>query len=171
MLNRRFKSSRLRLDNNMAIKRVYSAGGIVVKPSFAKASKGEMVGGDVFVLVAQNSKHKGWDFPKGHLETGETSEQAAIREVFEEVGVVGEIIEKVGESKYFYYEDKTRVLKTVVYFLMKFVSQEEATTPEEISEVVWLPPAEVKEKLTFGDTKDVWEKAKEKIDGGDLGRS
>lgn len=137
----------------MAVKRVFSAGGIIIKK----------IDGNAFVLVAQNSKHKGWDFPKGHLELGETSEQAAIREVFEEVGVVGKIIERAGESKYFYYEDKVRVFKTVTYFLMDFVSLGVATTPEEISEVVWLPLEQVEGKLTFKDTKEVWEKVKEII--------
>ncbi len=140
----------------MAIKRIFSAGGIVVKN----------IDGDLFVLVAQHSKHKGWDFPKGHLELAETSEKAAIREVKEETGVVGEVVEKVGESKYFYFEDKVRVFKTVFYFLMKFVSQGGATTPEEVSEIVWLPPEKVEEKLTFKDTKEVWKVAKEKIVNG-----
>lgn len=58
------------------MQRVFSAGGIVVKK----------VGGKKKVLVAQHSGHKGWDFPKGHIEKGETSEEAAIREVEEETG-------------------------------------------------------------------------------------
>lgn len=152
------------------MKRVFSAGGIIIKDvskvenvSINRNANGSKVSKEIRVLVAQNSKHKGWDFPKGHLELGETSEQAAIREVFEEVGVVGEIIEKVGESKYFYYESGQRVFKTVVYFLMKFIDQGKATTPEEISEVVWLPPDEVEGKLTFKDTKEVWEKARKLI--------
>src|SRR2546422_1037172 len=98
----------------MPIKRIFSAGGIVVK--------------DGKVLVTQHSKHKGWDFPKGHIESGESQEQAAIREVEEETGVKAEIIEKVGQTEYFYFEDGEKVLKTVVFFLMKFLEQVEATT-------------------------------------------
>ncbi len=139
------------------IKRIFSAGGIVIKN----------VDGDLFVLVTQHSKHKGWDFPKGHLELGETSEKAAVREVFEETGVVAEVVEKVGESKYFYFEDKQRVFKTVVYFLMRFVSPGESTTPEEVSEIVWLAPEKVEEKLTFKDTKEVWRMAKGKLEVND----
>ncbi len=131
------------------MKRIFSAGGIVVR--------------DGKVLVTQHSKHKGWDFPKGHIETGESKEQAAVREVEEETGVKAQIIEKVGQTEYFYYEDKQKVLKTVVFFLMKFLEQGEATTAFEVSGMEWLDPDEVEEKLTFKDTKELWKKAFERV--------
>jgi len=115
------------------------------------------------VLVTQHSKHKGWEFPKGHIEIGESSKQAAIREVEEESGVIGEIVEKVGDCEYFYFEEGQRVLKTVTYYLMKFKELGEATTAFEVSDKVWLPVGEVEAKLTYKDTKEVWTKAKEKI--------
>lgn len=142
----------------MPIKRIFSAGGIVLKSEDKR----------VLVLVTQHSKHKGWDFPKGHLEIGETSKIAALREVEEETGIKAEIIEKVGETKYFYYEDGNRVLKTVVFFLMKYLSLGEATTAFEVSGMVWLTPSEVEGKLTFKDTKKLWEKTKEKIETIDI---
>ena len=136
----------------MPIKRVFSAGGIVVKSDDGPK-----------VLVTQHSKHHGWDFPKGHIEQGESGEQAALREVEEETGVKAEIIEKVGHTEYFYFEDGVRNFKTVVYFLMKYVGEGEATTAVEVSEMLWLDPDEVENKLTFKDTKALWKKAKEKI--------
>jgi 8-oxo-dGTP pyrophosphatase MutT (NUDIX family) len=150
----------------MAIKRIFSAGGIVVR--------------DGKVLVTQHSKHKGWDFPKGHLEQGETSEQAALREVAEETGVVAQIVEKVGKTEYFYWEDgphsapdgatrgKQKVLKTVVFFLMKFLDQGEATTAFEVSDMVWLKPEDVEDKLTFKDTKRLWGEVVERVKGLEL---
>src|SRR3990167_10519187 len=92
----------------MSIKRVYSAGGIVLRIFAPQDKSFEQIEGEVGnwkVLVTQHSKHKGWDFPKGHLEIGESSEDAALREVKEETGVKAEIIEKVGQTQYFYYED------------------------------------------------------------------
>jgi len=147
----------------MAVKRIFSAGGIVVK--------------DNKVLVTQHSGHKGWDFPKGHIELGESAEIAALREVEEETGVKGEIIERVGDTKYFYYEDgphsapkkigasrgKEKVLKTVIFFLMKYIGEGEATTADEVSAIVWLEPSKVEHKLTFKDTKVLWNKVKFKI--------
>ena len=137
----------------MALRRIFSAGGIIVKSEK----------GGPKVLVTQHSKHKGWDFPKGHLETGESSEQAALREVEEETGVKAEILEKVGQTQYFYYEEGERVFKTVTFFLMRFIEQGEATTAFEVSGTKWLAPDEVEAQLTFKDTKTLWQKAKEKI--------
>src|SRR5579872_373575 len=146
----------------MPIKRVFSAGGIVIKRE----------GDKPLVLITQHSGHHGWEFPKGHLEAGETSEQAAIREVEEESGVVAKVLEKVDKIEYFYWEPlsyfentgkKEKVLKTVVYFLMEFVSQGKATTADEVENVDWFPVDKVGKRLTFDDSKKLWEKVKDKI--------
>ncbi|MBI3342167.1 NUDIX domain-containing protein [Candidatus Curtissbacteria bacterium] len=138
------------------MKRIFSAGGIVVKED--RGPK---------VLVTQHSGHHGWDFPKGHIEKGETSEQAAIREVEEETGVRAEIIEKIDQSKYFYIEDwdpkREKVFKTVTFFLMKYLGEGKATTAEEVSAIVWLDPSEVERKLTFKGSREVWRKAEGKV--------
>ena len=147
----------------MAIKRIFSAGGIVIRKS-TKSTRSMRGTKGVEVLVTQHSKHKGWDFPKGHREIYESEEQTALREVEEETGVKAEIIERVGETKYFYYEEGERVLKTVAFYLMKYVSQGKATTAFEVSDTKWLPPEKVESQLTFKDTKALWEKAKEKIE-------
>jgi len=141
----------------MAIKRIFSAGGIIVKQNEDRPRISR-------ILVTQHSKHKGWDFPKGHREIYESEEQTALREVEEETGVKAEIIERVGETKYFYYEEGERVLKTVVFYLMKYVSQGKATTACEVSGTKWLPIDEVEGQLTFKDTKVLWQKAKDKIE-------
>lgn len=148
----------------MAIKRIFSAGGIVIKKNEAGPR----------ILVTQHSKHKGWDFPKGHREIYESEEQTALREVEEETGVKAEIIEKVGETKYFYYEEgpssakasegKEKVLKTVVFFLMKYVSEGKATTAFEVSGKKWLHLDKVEAQLTFKDTKALWGKARSMIE-------
>lgn len=143
----------------MGIKRVFSAGGIVLRQAQDKLSKKPAWE----VLVTQHSKHKGWDFPKGHIETGESAQHAAVREVEEETGVKAEITGKVGATEYFYFDSGEKVLKTVVYFLMRYVGEGEATTAFEVSDMVWLPVSEAEEKLTFKDTKKLWEIAKKKI--------
>ncbi|MDO8487678.1 MAG: NUDIX domain-containing protein [Candidatus Curtissbacteria bacterium] len=173
----------------MPIKRIFSAGGIVIRlrsGSSIRRNKSEWE-----VLVTQHSKHKGWDFPKGHIEAGESQEEAALREVEEETGVKAEIIEKVGQTEYFYWDAGEphsapdgasrgkephfahstglratrgeKVLKTVVFYLMKFLEQGEATTAFEVSDTAWLLPEEVEGKLTFKDTKELWFKVKPKL--------
>lgn len=137
----------------MPIKRIFSAGGIVVR----KGEKG------LEVLVTQHSKHKGWDFPKGHREIYESEEQTALREVEEEAGVRAEIIERIGSTQYFYFEEGEKVLKTVNYYLMKYVGEGEATTAFEVSDKVWLPVGKVEEKLTFKDTKEMWRNVVDRV--------
>ena len=138
----------------MAVKRIFSAGGIVVR----EGTEGPEV------LITQHSGHKGWDFPKGHREIYESEEQTALREVEEEAGVKAEIIEKVGQTQYFYYDSGERILKTVVFYLMKYIGEGEATTAFEVSGKKWLPVNKVEEQLTFKDTKELWGKAKTKIE-------
>ena len=147
----------------MSVKRIFSAGGIVLR--LAPLAQDESLQSQgVEVLVTQHSKHKGWDFPKGHIELGENSESAALREVEEETGVKAEIVEKVGQTQYFYYEEGTKVLKTVTFYLMKYVSEGEATTAYEVSDHKWLPVDEVEGQLTFKDTKELWGKAKKRVE-------
>lgn len=135
------------------MKRIFSAGGIILRED----------SDEVKILVTQHSGHKGWDFPKGHVEIAESSQQAALREVEEETGIKAEIIEKVGQTQYFYHEQGSKVFKTVTFFLMKYLSDGKATTAFEVSDKVWLSVDEVEKKLTFKDTKALWKKAKEEI--------
>ena len=138
----------------MAIKRIFSAGGVVLRK----------IDGEVKVLLTQHSGHKGWEFPKGHIEVGESSKDAALREVEEEAGVKAEVIEKAGDCDYFYFEDKQRVLKKITYYFMKYVGEGEASTAFEVMDQAWLPVGEVGDKLTFKSSKDLWEKVKDKVE-------
>jgi len=108
------------------------------------------------ILLTQHSGHKGWEFPKGHIEIGETAQDAAMREVQEESGVVAEVIEKAGDCEYFYYENGQKALKKVTYYLMNFIDQKEASTSFEVMDKIWLPADEVMEKLTYKSTKELW---------------
>ncbi len=82
-----------------------SAGGVVIHED------------EVLIL----KKYRGdWVLPKGRLENGETWEDAALREVYEESGVQGDITRYIGFVKYVYnHTDGAKVKKTVHYYLMK----------------------------------------------------
>jgi 8-oxo-dGTP pyrophosphatase MutT (NUDIX family) len=60
-----------------------------------------------------------WLFPKGHIDPGETPEQAAVREVKEECGLSAEIIGPLGETNYSFRENGQDHQKRVQWFLMK----------------------------------------------------
>ncbi|GBC89024.1 Putative mutator protein MutT4 [bacterium HR13] len=65
-----------------------------------------------------------WTFPKGIVESGESPEHAAIREVEEETGIKGEILQRIGEIEYFYMREGKRIKKRVLYFLMRYKAGE-----------------------------------------------
>lgn len=130
------------------MKREFSAGGIVFN------DKGQ-------VLVTQHSQNKHWSFPKGLIDPGQTSQQAAIREVKEEGGVVAEIIGKVGYSKYVYTLNGEKIFKIVTYFLMKYVSGDIKGHDWEVSDIGWYEPEEALKKLSFNQDKQLLKKALE----------
>lgn len=71
--------------------------------------------------VALLKKFRGdWVLPKGRIELGETQEEAALREVKEEIGINGEIIRYIGYVKYWYTRiEGEKIQKTVHYYYMK----------------------------------------------------
>jgi 8-oxo-dGTP pyrophosphatase MutT (NUDIX family) len=60
-----------------------------------------------------------WCVPKGHPEGEETLEQAAIREIEEETGLVAEILDQLGEIQYEFSAGNKLICKTVHHFLFK----------------------------------------------------
>lgn len=126
----------------------WSAGGIVLRRT---------EGGGLDVLVIQHSMHKGWSFPKGWVEEGETPQQAAVREVEEESGVKAEIIADLPLTRYFYVNrEKQRVAKTVTWYLMRYVGEGDQTHAYEVSAVEWIPLEAVHARLTYKNDKDLF---------------
>ncbi len=59
-----------------------------------------------------------WSLPKGHVEAGETNEDAAIREVMEETGITGRVLAPLGTIDFWFVADGRRIHKTVHHFLL-----------------------------------------------------
>jgi 8-oxo-dGTP diphosphatase len=139
------------------MKQEFSAGGVVYK------RKAGSVKGEVEILVSQHSGHHGWVFPKGFIGDkieGESKEETALREVKEETGARGEIIEALTPVDYWYQIDEERHHKTVYYFVMKYLDGDITQHDWEMENVEWLPIDEVKNRLTFPSDKKVWREAK-----------
>ena len=82
-----------------------------------------------------------WDLPKGKLESGETIEEAAIREVEEECGISGLTILNQLETTWHTYEERgKRILKPTYWFAMNHQGTDNLTpqVEEEITEVKWI---------------------------------
>ena len=100
-----------------------------------------------------------WSLPKGHLEAGETLEQAAIREVAEETGITGDIIGSLGTIDFWFVVEGRRVHKTVHHYLMRAVSGELSDSDVEVTEVAWVPLDELSGRLAYADERALVERA------------
>src|SRR5690349_11646631 len=116
-----------------------SAGGVVVRPGADGA------GLDVIVIVPTRRAADGRKvlaLPKGHVDPGETPEQAATREVREEAGVVARPVGQLGEVRYWYQRDGRPVPKVVTFFLFDYESGAVEDHDHEVEEARWMPLSE-----------------------------
>lgn len=136
------------------MKMEHSAGAVIYR---------ERRDGELEYLIVQSVVNHNWGFPKGHLENNETAEEAAKREVFEEVGLKPNFdFAFKAQTEYQLTADKA---KTVVYFVASYVAgQEVKTQKEEILASKWVSLAEAKQYLTVHGKMAVLTKAQKYIE-------
>jgi 8-oxo-dGTP pyrophosphatase MutT (NUDIX family) len=130
----------------------FSAGGLVVD-----------LGGDVPLgaLIARTDRRGKllWSLPKGHIEAGETAEQAAVREVEEETGISGVILARLGTIDFWFVADGRRIHKTVEHFLLRATGGELSDADIEVSEVAWVPLPQITAQLAYPDERGLVDEA------------
>ncbi len=130
----------------------YSAGGLVVD-----------LAGDVprGALIGRTDKlgRLLWSLPKGHIEAGETAEQAAVREVAEETGINGEILAELGTIDFWFVSDGRRIHKTVRHYLLRATGGELSDADIEVTAVAWVPLPEISDQLAYPDERGLIETA------------
>jgi len=94
-----------------------------------------------------------WSLPKGHIEAGETAEQAAEREVAEETGINGRVLAPLGSIDYWFVTEGRRVHKTVHHYLLRSEGGELSDEDVEVTEVAWVPLAELNSRLAYADER------------------
>ncbi len=94
-----------------------------------------------------------WSLPKGHIEAGETPEEAAIREVAEETGIHSTISRSLGVIDFWFMAGGKRIHKTVHHFLFSETGGELAPQVSEVDEVSWFPLTEIIDHLAYPDEK------------------
>ncbi|MBP2475545.1 8-oxo-dGTP pyrophosphatase MutT (NUDIX family) [Crossiella equi] len=145
---RRHRGKRLRTVDEV------SAGGLVVDAAREHAA-----------LIGRLDR-KGrllWSLPKGHIEQGETAEQAAVREVAEETGIRGRVLTLLGAIDYWFVAEDRRVHKTVHHFLLEAVGGELSDEDVEVTEVAWVPLGELDGLLAYVDERRLARKAVEHV--------
>ena len=100
-----------------------------------------------------------WSLPKGHLEAGETAEDAAVREVEEETGIRGRVLTSLGTIDYWFVADDRRIHKTVHHYLLEASGGELSDTDIEVDEVAWVPLGELPERLAYAGERRLAETA------------
>lgn len=100
-----------------------------------------------------------WSLPKGHVEHGETTEQAAVREVAEETGIASAVIAALGSIDYWFVVEGRRVHKTVHHFLLRAVGGTLSDADVEVTEVAWVPLADLPVRLAYADERRLVQRA------------
>lgn len=116
----------------------FSAGGLVVDER-----------GCILLIRTRNLRNLPvWTLPKGTLQAGETTAEAALREVREETGYECEVVRALGPVIYWFHRDGQRIKKTVDWFLMRPV-QKVGEHDQEVDEVRWADRADAASRLRY----------------------
>ncbi len=146
------------MEKRKKAERQLSAGGVVVR----RGDEGWQV---VLIEVRGKSGKPRWTLPKGLVEEGENIARTAHREVKEETGVDGRIIEKIDSIHYFYAfrngDTLKKYFKIVYFFLMEYTSGDTKDHDTEVIEARWFPFDKAVEMVSFEDEREILRKAKQ----------
>lgn len=134
-----------------------SAGGIVYRRRKGKEP-------EILLILVPYSHGDTWTLPKGHVEKGETPEQAAEREVREETGIEAKVEMPLETVDYWFFsrsrEKLRRVHKDVHQFLLRAIGGDVSDHNDEVLEARWVPVSGVEKKLSFESDKKALAKAR-----------
>jgi 8-oxo-dGTP pyrophosphatase MutT (NUDIX family) len=133
----------------------FSAGGVVVRDD------------EVIVVVPNRRGARGQRvlaLPKGHVDPGESPEQAAEREVREEAGVEADLREKLGDVRYWYQRGGRRILKVVSFYLFDYRSGSPDDHDDEIEEARWMPLTDAATELSYEGEREMVARGRDRAD-------
>jgi 8-oxo-dGTP pyrophosphatase MutT (NUDIX family) len=137
--------------------REFSAGGLVIRNFHGRP----------FLAAVQVKDGSVLALPKGRIEQGERAADTAAREVAEETGLNVELVEKLGDIKYWYvrkWEDGERVFKVVSFFMFRYRSGSlRDYQRSEVDGAEWVPLEDAPRRLAYRGEKDMAKLALSKL--------
>ena len=121
---------------------VQAAGGIVLRAR---------EGGGVEVAVVHRPEYDDWSLPKGKLDSGESFEQAALREVEEEIGLRCRLRQEADPVRYTDHKGRPKLVR---YWVMEIIDGEFVPN-DEVDEVRWLELPAAAHLLTYEHDKEL----------------
>jgi 8-oxo-dGTP pyrophosphatase MutT (NUDIX family) len=146
------------------VRREFSAGAVLVR---------RLRGKWWLAAIRPGGKPAGvWALPKGLIGEGERPEETALREVAEETGATGRLVQKLGDVRYTYTWQGERVFKVVSFYLLRYGAGRLGDVPpehmHEVADVRWLPLEDAPKLLAYGGEREMAERALAALSGDAL---
>jgi 8-oxo-dGTP pyrophosphatase MutT (NUDIX family) len=135
--------------------REFSAGGVVVRDEEGQP-----------VVAVVRPRGEILALPKGHPVGDESPAEAARREVREETGLDAEMVERLGDVKYWYVRGGERVAKVVTFFLFRYRSGSVEDHDHEVEEALWIPLADAPDRLSYKGEREMAAAALSRLEEG-----
>jgi len=140
-------------DSHILTYEQVSAGGVVFRRTAS----------DIEVVIVHMVPEMRWQLPKGIIDEGETTEEAAVREVREESGLEAKLVAPIETIEYWFTADRDgerrRYHKFVHFYLMSYISGDVTDHDNEVDEARWVSVDAAVRTHDFKSERDVVTKA------------